>query len=184
MRRALVIGALLAGAAPTLGGCDLSMDRQAKYGAETAAPMWPDGMEARPLPAGVVEAGAAADTAAPPPVTPVLITRGAERFGIFCQPCHGASGRGDGAIVGRGFPRPPDYTSTQVLGLSGQQIFDVITNGYGVMYPFGSRIPAADRWAIVAYVRALQTAEAGKTAPPSDVRGRVEGARPTNGGGA
>jgi len=185
VRRLLLVATLPALAVSVLGGCDLSMDRQAKYDTETAARMWPDGMEARPLPAGVVEAGAAIGPAAAPPMTPALVARGAERFGIFCQPCHGANGRGDGAIVGRGFPRPPDYASAQVLGLSGQQIVGVITKGYGVMYPFGSRISPADRWAIVAYVRALQTADAGKPSnPPADVRGRPEGARPTNGAGA
>jgi len=184
VRRGPLPGALLAVAA-LLGGCDLSMDRQAKYGTETAASIWPNGMEARPLPDGVVEAGAAVGPESPPSVTPALLARGAERFDIFCEPCHGAGGRGDGAIIGRGFPRPPDYASAQVLGLSGQQLFDVITHGYGVMYPFGSRISPSDRWAIVAYVRALQIADAGSaTARPTDLRGRPEGGRPTNGGGS
>jgi mono/diheme cytochrome c family protein len=181
VRRLLLVVALAA-----LGGCDLSMDRQPKYGTEAAASLWPDHMEARPPPAGVVEVGANAAPSAPPPVTPELMARGAERFGIFCKPCHGATGEGDGAIVGRGFPSPPSYASGQVAGLSGQQIFDVITNGYGVMYPFGSRISPADRWAIVAYVRALQTADLarGWGAPAPGLHGRPEGGRPTNGGGA
>jgi mono/diheme cytochrome c family protein len=166
---------LLLGLLAALAGCDLSMDRQPKYGAEAKAPLWPDAMEAQPLPAGVVEVGAPAGAAPPPPITPALMARGAARYAIFCQPCHGASGAGDGPIVGRGFPAPPTLAAPQAASLTGAQVFAAISDGYGVMYPFASRISPADRWAITAYVRALQVAgRAGEdVSGPSSGNGRV-----------
>ena len=83
---------------------------------------------------------------------------GHERHDIFCKPCHGVSGAGDGTIVARGFPPPPPYWDLKVAAATPAHLFDVITHGYGVMYPYAERIPPADRWAIVAYVRALEVA--------------------------
>ena len=93
----------------------------------------------------------------PPPVTLALVEQGRERHEIACKPCHGQTGDGDGTVVQRGFPRPLPYGDPKMRALSGQQIYDSIVNGYGVMFPQAERVPVpADRWAIVAYVRALQ----------------------------
>ena len=165
--RAIGLGTLVA--ALLLAGCDQSMTAQPKNKAYSRSTLWSDGTSARPLPAGTVARGdLARDEAAsrPPVVDAALLTRGQERYGIYCSPCHGLSGRGDGMIVQRGFPAPPDYGAPRLLSVSADHIFDVITNGYGVMYSYAARVEPADRWAIVAYVRALQTAGARSPAGP------------------
>ena len=93
---------------------------------------------------------------APPPVTLALLQRGQERFRIYCTPCHSELGNGQGMIVQRGFPPPPDYTISRLLDAPVQHFFDVITHGYGAMYSYADRVQAQDRWAIAAYIRALQ----------------------------
>ena len=92
----------------------------------------------------------------PPPVTVALLERGRQRFDVYCSPCHGRFGDGDGIIVQRGFPHPPSYYSDVLRNAPNQVFYDVITNGYGVMFSYADRVDAADRWAIVAYIRALQ----------------------------
>ncbi len=82
--------------------------------------------------------------------------RGRERYDVFCSPCHGFSGDGDGMIVQRGFRHPPSFHEDRLRTAPVGHYFDVITNGFGVMYPYGYRVPPADRWAIIAYIRALQ----------------------------
>lgn len=157
MRRALLAAGLLI----LLAACDLSMRRQARYDAQSQARLWADGLASRPIPSGVVTTDDAliqASATQPPVADAALLQRGRERFAVFCTPCHGETGRGDGRVVQRGFPTPPDYASPRVQALSGQEIYTVISNGYGLMYPYADRIPPPDRWAIVAYVRALQTA--------------------------
>jgi mono/diheme cytochrome c family protein len=89
-------------------------------------------------------------------VTREVLDRGRERFNIFCAPCHGLGGDGDGMIVQRGFQMPPSYHLDRLRNAPAGHFFDVITNGFGAMYPYGYRVPARDRWAIVAYIRALQ----------------------------
>jgi mono/diheme cytochrome c family protein len=89
-------------------------------------------------------------------VTRPLLERGRDRYEIFCAPCHSVAGDGDGYITRRGFPHPPTYHQQRLRDASDRHIFEVISNGYGVMYPYGNRIAPADRWAIVAYIRALQ----------------------------
>ena len=91
-----------------------------------------------------------------PPLTAELLARGRQRFGIFCSPCHGAGGDGNGVLVQRGMPRPTSYHDDRLRAADDQHFFDVISNGYGVMYSYASRVPPRDRWAIVAYIRALQ----------------------------
>jgi mono/diheme cytochrome c family protein len=146
-----------------LAACnDVSMSRQNKYDTYAPSSVWNDDASARPLPAGTVARGdlayekAATDR---PPVTAALLGRGQERYQIFCTPCHGLTGQGDGIVVGRGFPTPPPFDSPRLRQATAQHIFDVITEGYGLMYPFASRVSPGDRWAIVAYVRVLQFAE-------------------------
>jgi mono/diheme cytochrome c family protein len=92
----------------------------------------------------------------PFPITREALDRGRERFNIYCTPCHGMSGDGDGMIVQRGFRRPPSFHTDALRNAPAGHFFDVITNGFGVMYPYGSRVPPRDRWAIVSYIRALQ----------------------------
>ena len=142
-----------------LAGCDQSMTVQRKNRPLTPSTVWAAGTSARPLPAHTVAlTDLARDQAVaePPPVTPALLERGRGRYDAFCSPCHGFGGRGDGMIVQRGFPPPPDYASPRLRAASAQHLFDVITNGYGVMYSYAARVEPADRWAIIAYVRALQ----------------------------
>jgi mono/diheme cytochrome c family protein len=95
----------------------------------------------------------------PPPVTLALLERGQQRFDIYCAVCHGPSGYGDGMVVQRGFPAPPSYHIDRLRKAPIQHFYDVITNGYGVMYAYAQRVAPEDRWAIVAYIRALQAAE-------------------------
>ncbi|HSV00087.1 MAG TPA: cytochrome c [Roseiarcus sp.] len=143
-----------------LAGCsDQSMTKQPRYGPNGPARVFANGSAAQTPPAGAMSQEAEAyarDAATPPPVDLALLRHGRERFDIFCSPCHGFDGQGNGAVVRRGFPRPPSYSSPALMAAAPRKLFDTITNGYGVMYPYGSRIPPKDRWAIVTYIRALQ----------------------------
>lgn len=162
MRRAALI--LLV----ALGGCDLSMTRQARHEAQSSPTLWPDGPDAAPAPAQTVAQDQPQRDAAfanPPHVTPALLVRGRERFTIYCAPCHGAGGEGDGIIVQRGFPRPPSYMTARLIAAPPAHVVDVITHGYGIMYDFAERVEPADRWAIAAYVKALQRAHAERELP-------------------
>ena len=95
----------------------------------------------------------------PFPITKEVLLRGQERFDIYCAPCHGRTGYGDGMIVRRGFSAPPSYHEARLRKASVGHFFDVITNGFGAMYPYGDRITPEDRWAIIAYIRALQLSQ-------------------------
>ena len=99
-------------------------------------------------------------------VTLALLERGQQRFDIYCAPCHGRMGDGHGMIVQRGFPQPPSYYIERLREARSQHFYDVITHGYGAMYPYAARVEPADRWAIIAYIRALQ---ASVTAELADV---------------
>jgi mono/diheme cytochrome c family protein len=95
----------------------------------------------------------------PPPVTEVLLARGQERFDIYCAPCHGRTGSGDGMVVRRGFRRPESYHTDRLRAEPAGHFVDVMLNGFGAMPDFADRIDARDRWAIAAYIRALQLSE-------------------------
>lgn len=95
-------------------------------------------------------------------VTREVIDRGRQRFEIFCTPCHGRLGNGQGMVTQRGFRHPPTYHSEQLREAPVGHFFDVITNGFGAMYSFNDRIPPEDRWAIVAYIRTLQLSQAAR----------------------
>jgi hypothetical protein len=95
----------------------------------------------------------------PFPITREILARGRERFEIYCAPCRGRSGAGDGMIVQRGFPAPPSYHIDRLRAAPVGHLYDVMTRGYGVMYSQASRVNPADRWAIAAYVRALQLSQ-------------------------
>ena len=159
-----------------LAGCDQSMQRQPKGRTYRSAPFWPGGTASQAPPDHTVARGdLVRDTAVatPPPIDDALLRRGQERYGIYCTPCHGQAGRGDGMIVQRGFPPPPDYNSPRLRAVSAQHIFDVITNGYGVMYSYAARVEPRDRWAIVAYVRALQASAAVSVDDVPDAREKL-----------
>jgi mono/diheme cytochrome c family protein len=159
-----------------LGGCDdHSMTQQSRYVTYGSARLFADNTEAQALPPGVVAQGdldRAKAAATPPAVDAPLLQRGQQRYDIFCSPCHSLSGNGDGMIVRRGFPAPPSYHDARLRAAPAQHFFDVITNGYGVMYSYAARIEPRDRWAIVAYVRALQESENARLADMPDLRSK------------
>ena len=92
----------------------------------------------------------------PMPVTRAMLERGQARFDIYCAVCHGRTGLGDGIVVQRGFPVPPSYHIDRLRDAPVGHFFDVITRGYGAMFSYAARVEPADRWAIAAYLRALQ----------------------------
>jgi mono/diheme cytochrome c family protein len=133
-----------------LSGCD-DMTVQPKAGAYS-----PDANLVTPA-QDTVEWGDAAPK--PPPLTPALIQRGQQRYRIDCTPCHSELGDGHGMVVQRGFPAPPSYHIDRLRQAPTQHFHDVITHGYGAMYSFAGRVAPADRWAIAAYIRALQLSQ-------------------------
>ena len=149
-----------------IAGCEQQMAHAPRVNPLEASPFFPDGAGVRPPVAGTVPADAIAGVPPPPRVDLAVLQRGRERFDIFCSPCHDYTGHGHGMVVQRGFPQPPDFHADTLRAAPDRHFFDVITGGYGVMYPYASRVPAADRWAIVAYIRALQYAE---RVPASDL---------------
>ena len=110
-----------------------------------------------PVPVGIVQYQS--KPVPPPPVTLALIERGQDRFRIFCTPCHSELGDGHGMIVQRGFSPPPSYHTEALRQATPQHFYDVITSGHGAMYSFAYRVQPADRWAIAAYIRALQRSQ-------------------------
>jgi mono/diheme cytochrome c family protein len=113
--------------------------------------------------------------AAPPPLTMALMLRGQQRYGIYCAPCHSPIGDGHGMIVQRGFPAPPAYTSERLLQAPTQHFYDVITEGYGAMFSYADRVSPADRWAIAAYIRALQASQHAELASlPLELRDKLK----------
>lgn len=150
-----------------LGGCGLSMTEQRKYKTYSPSKFWADGASARPLPEDAVAQGdltLAAVEATPPEASPELLARGHERFDIYCAPCHGLAGDADGVIVAHGFPKPPSYHIDRLLAAPAQHFYNAISKGYGVMYSYSDRVDPHDRWAIVAYIRALQFSRRAKVA--------------------
>jgi mono/diheme cytochrome c family protein len=157
-------------------GCDLSMTQQNKYDTYAPSTLWEDGTSARPLPAHTVAQGdLARDDAAkhPPPATLALLARGRERFGIYCTPCHGLAGDGDGMIVHRGFPAPPSYHEPRLLAAPASHFYEVITRGYGAMFSYADRVDPHDRWAIIAFIRALQLQRRATVALAPEAPGRL-----------
>jgi mono/diheme cytochrome c family protein len=159
MRRVLVIAVLLA-------GCDdMSVQPKQKYYSPYVGPA--------ETPLDVVGFREATPTA--PPVTLALLKRGQERYRIFCTPCHSELGDGKGMVVRRGFPSPPSYHSDALRQQTPLYFYNVITNGQGDMYSFASRTSSNDRWAIVAYIKALQRSQ---SATADDLRLARQEARP------
>jgi mono/diheme cytochrome c family protein len=172
MTRVLLLAILFA-----VAGCDdQSMRQQKRYDTYAPSKIWSNGSEAQPLPKGVVAQGEvdrARDAKEPPPVTTSLMRAGRENFDVFCAPCHGLAGDGDGMIVQRGFPAPPSYHIDRLRAAPAQHFFDVITDGYGVMYSYAARVPPRERWSIVAYIRALQDSRHARVADLPQARERL-----------
>jgi mono/diheme cytochrome c family protein len=163
-------------------GCGENMSEQGKVKPFRGSALFSGGRGARAAPEGSIARGdleREATLATRPPMTAALMARGQERFTIFCAPCHGPRGDGDGMIVQRGMPAPPSYHERRLRDAADRHLIDVVTNGYGAMYSYASRVPPADRWAIVAYIRALQLSQdaaLGSLTP--ELRARAEAALP------
>jgi mono/diheme cytochrome c family protein len=143
-----------------VAGCERGMHDmydQPRYRRGTEAPLFRDAVAARRVPDGAVPlpeptpAGVAATRLA-------MLERGQERYGIYCAPCHGPTGDGDGVVVRRGFPAPPSYHQSRLREADDTHLEDVVAHGWGIMYPYGDRVAPTDRAAIVAYIRVLQFA--------------------------
>jgi mono/diheme cytochrome c family protein len=104
----------------------------------------------------------------PPKLTLALLQRGQERFRVYCTPCHSELGDGNGIVVQRGFPHPPSYEEDRLRNAPTQHFFDVMTQGYGDMYSFAGRLSPHDRWAVAAYIRALQLSQYATVASLTD----------------
>ncbi len=155
------------------GGCRQDMHDQPKFIPLRESDFYSDHRSARPVVDGTVARGwLEADdllwtgkvngqdaTEFPFPVTADVMARGRERFDIFCAPCHGRTGRGDGMVVKRGYRPPPSYHLDRLRSAPVGHFFDVITNGFGAMADYRDQVPVRDRWAIIAYIRALQLSE-------------------------
>jgi hypothetical protein len=102
----------------------------------------------------------------PFPIDAAVMARGQERFNIYCSPCHGRTGQGDGMVVRRGYRRPPSFHQDRLRNAPVGHFFDVISGGFGAMPDYAAQIKVEDRWAIIAFVRALQLSE---HATPADV---------------
>ncbi|HEX2943469.1 MAG TPA: cytochrome c [Rhodopila sp.] len=104
----------------------------------------------------------------PPAITQAMLTRGQTVYEINCVPCHGRSGDGQGMIVQRGFPKPPPLFAPDLLKAKAKLFYDTITHGHGVMFSYADRVLPADRWAVIAYIRALQRSQHAQVASLSD----------------
>jgi mono/diheme cytochrome c family protein len=165
------IAPIVLGLALAAAGCD-NMKHQPNSRPYDPSTYFSNGASARLPPAHTVPSGPRPDDAfltgasqgrwlasAPVPITRQILQRGRERFNINCAVCHGEDGYGRGIVVRRGFPAPPSFHSDALRALPAGQIYDVITRGYGAMYPAADRVAPADRWAIVLYIRALQLSQ-------------------------
>jgi mono/diheme cytochrome c family protein len=114
-------------------------------------------------------------TTFPLPVNDALMLRGQERYNVFCSPCHGRTGLGDGMVVRRGYRAPTSFHDARLRQAPPGYIFDVVTHGFGAMPDYATQIPVADRWAIAAYIKALQLSQnATVNDVPADRRGELD----------
>lgn len=169
-----------------------------------ASPFFANGQTARPLVNGTVPRAKAGEkpqvvsdpiyavtvpqgpeaTEFPFPITREDLERGRQQYDIFCAVCHGATGRGNGMIVQRGFPHPPSFYLDRLRNAPHGHFYNVITHGYGAMYSYGDRIDPKDRWRITGYIRALQLSD--KTdngladTPPALVKSQTQQTPNTN----
>lgn len=163
--------ALAAASLLWLAGCRQDMHDQPKFIPLRPTAFFGDGRSERPLGEGTVARGHLNDDVEfytgkgaggkpvyefPFPVTGAVLERGRDRFNIYCAPCHDRLGEGNGMIVKRGFRHPPSYHIERLRRVPNGYLFDVITSGFGAMQDYAAQISPGDRWAIVAYLRALQ----------------------------
>jgi mono/diheme cytochrome c family protein len=147
-----------------LAGCDqnLTMADQQKYHEWERGPAFRNGQVVQVPVAGTIGRGQLARDerlALAPAVTPALLERGRQRYDIYCSPCHSRVGDGRGVIVGRGMPMPPSFHQERLRAAPDRHFVDVITKGWGAMYAYNDRVAPEDRWAITAYIRALQLSQ-------------------------
>ena len=172
LRGALTLVVALAGLAAT--GCRQDMHDQPKLKPYRSSEFFADGSGMRPLPAHTVARGSLQEdshfftgrmadgsmaTELPMPMTKALLKRGQERFTIYCTPCHGQVGDGRGMVVRRGYKQPTSYHDERLRQVPIGYFFDVMTNGFAVMPSYAPQLPPEDRWAIAAYIRALQLSQ-------------------------
>jgi mono/diheme cytochrome c family protein len=187
-RNAVVIAA----ACLSLAACRQDMHDAPSYDPLQQTNFFSNGAASRPLVANTVARGQLrADehlftgkvngqvaTEFPMPVTEAVLNRGQERFNVYCSPCHGRTGEGNGMVVQRGFRPPPSYHDDRLRNVAVGYFFDVMTNGFGAMQDYSAQITVPDRWAIAAYIRALQLSRhATVDDVPADRRGDLD--RPT-----
>ncbi|MCX6549548.1 MAG: cytochrome c [Acidobacteria bacterium] len=176
-------------AALLVAGCRQDMHDQPKFKPYAKSDFYADQRSARPLVDGTVARGHLHDDTLlytgkaegkpaevfPFEITAAVMDRGRERFDIYCSPCHGRAGVGDGMIVRRGYRRPPTFHQDRLRQAAPGYVFDVITNGFGAMPDYAGQVPVPDRWAIVAYVKALQRSQQATVADvPAADRARLE----------
>jgi mono/diheme cytochrome c family protein len=169
--------------------CRRDMHDQPKYIPLRESTFFTDQRSARPFVTGTVARGQLREdallytgklngvdaTVFPFRIDERAMARGRERFDIYCAPCHGRTGQGDGMVVRRGYRRPPTFHQDRLRDAPAGHFFDVITNGFGAMPDYAPLVSAEDRWKIVAYVRALQVSEHATLADvPADRRGSLD----------
>ncbi len=145
-----------------LSGCEKVMQNmydQPKYETFERSELWSDDSSARPTPEGTIAREDLEGSHGMPAIDRPLLERGRERFNIYCAPCHSLAGDGEGMVPARGFPHPPSFHHQRLRDMPDRHFYNVISHGYGVMYPYAARVSPPDRWAIIAYIRALQLSQ-------------------------
>jgi mono/diheme cytochrome c family protein len=160
-----------------------------RYEPLEASDFFPDGRSERPLVANTVARGLLREdehlytgkvngqlaTEFPIPVDVDLMLRGQDRFNVFCSPCHGRTGKGDGMVVRRGYRAPTSFHDARLRQAPPGYIFDVVTNGFGAMPDYATQVPVRDRWAIAAYIKALQFSQNATVSDvPADRRAELD----------
>jgi mono/diheme cytochrome c family protein len=188
----LFLGMALIASVAVLSSCRQDMHDSPRFRPYRASDLYADGSSARPLVEGTVARGHLNDDELlytgkvngqvsalfPFAITRADLDRGQERFNIYCSPCHGRTGEGNGMVVQRGFKKAADYHIDRLRQAPAGYFFQVITNGFGAMPDYKSQIPVEDRWRIIAYVRALQLShDAPATDVPSDERQKLGGGK-------
>jgi hypothetical protein len=177
-------------AALCIAGCRQDMQVQPRYEPEDPSSFFADGRSERPTVEGTVARGqlrtdellytgrvnGAVANLFPFPIAAADLSRGRERYNIYCSPCHDYTGSGNGMIVQRGFPAPPSLHIERLRQAPAGHFFEVMTNGLGLMYSYASRVSAEDRWRIAAYIRALQLSQHGSIMDvPASQKGLLTG---------
>lgn len=181
----ILFTACAAACSALLTGCQLKQDMAHQPKARPLAPseFFADGRSERPLIENTVARGSLADDALfvpkdsnnfPLPVNLQLLERGEDRYKIFCTPCHGLQGDGNGLVSMRGMKHPPSFHQDRLRQAPNGYFYDNITNGFGAMLGYAAQVTPRDRWAIIAYVRALQLSRNAHAADlPNDLREKL-----------